>query len=100
MVLERTNGMVEIQVFPAQQLGNEQDMVESLPLGTMDIGIIVGGPYGYIQPEFELLSLVYLFEEPANAYKAMHSEVGEELADLMRLRKRANCIMLDASPPM
>lgn len=81
IVKERSNGTLEIQVFPQSQLGNEKDMLEGLTLGTLDMGALVGGPYGYLQPEYEVLSLVYLFNSIEQAEKALNSDVCKELAD-------------------
>src|SRR3982074_785557 len=36
-IKKRTNGKYEIQVFPASQLGNENQINEGLGLGTVDI---------------------------------------------------------------
>ena len=36
-IKKRTNGRYEIQVFPASQLGNENQINEALGLGTVDM---------------------------------------------------------------
>lgn len=87
LVKERTGGTVEVQVFPAQQLGNEKDMLEGLTLGTVDMGAIVAGPYGYLQPEFEVMSLVYLFSGADGAEKVLTGSIGQELSDKLLKNK-------------
>ena len=39
----RTNGRVEVQIFPNNQLGNEKEMIEGLLLGTLDITVPSNG---------------------------------------------------------
>lgn len=87
IVSQRTNGKIEIQVFPAQQLGNEKDLLEGLNLGLVDMGAIVVGPYGYLQPEYEIFSLVYMFEGPEEQEEILMGDVGQELSNSLLTNK-------------
>ncbi|MFA5473855.1 MAG: TRAP transporter substrate-binding protein DctP, partial [Aminobacteriaceae bacterium] len=37
LVKEKTDGAVEIQIFPSSQLGNQRDLIEGLTFGTVDM---------------------------------------------------------------
>jgi len=37
LVAERSKGDIEVQLFPASQLGSERDMVEGLQLGSLEM---------------------------------------------------------------
>ena len=39
-VEELTNGKIKVEVFPSSQIGNEIDMIESMQMGTIDMGVI------------------------------------------------------------
>jgi len=39
LVKEKTNGEVEIQVFPSSQLGDQRDLIEGLIFGTLDFSL-------------------------------------------------------------
>ena len=39
-IKKRTDGRYEIEVFPASQLGNQAEMLESITLGTADLGYV------------------------------------------------------------
>jgi len=45
------------------------------------MGAIVAGPYGYLEPEFEVMSLVYLFNDPDHAEKVLTGEIGKLLSE-------------------
>jgi tripartite ATP-independent transporter DctP family solute receptor len=62
MVKERTNGAVIIEVYPAEQLGNERALLEKTNLGTIDWTLI--GPSGAerFTPEFGMFENAYTFQ--------------------------------------
>ena len=78
LVKERTNGEVEIQVFPSSQLGNQRDLVEGLTLGTVDITLTGTAVLGNFIPEVSVFDLPFLFRNVDHAYKALDT-VGMEL---------------------
>lgn len=92
IVNERTNGAIEVQVF-SQVLGGEKDMTENLPMGTIDLIIVVGGNFAYYLDEFNFTSLAYLFNGKESAEKAYNSEVVDELCE--RLIKEKNVRVLN-----
>lgn len=62
MVLERTGGAVIIEIYPAEQLGNERALLENTNLGTIDWALI--GPSGAesFTPEFGMFENAYTFQ--------------------------------------
>ena len=42
---EKTNGQVELRIFPSGTLGNDPEMVEGVLMGTLDL-VPTGGSYG------------------------------------------------------
>lgn len=80
LVEERTNGKVKVDVY-SQVLGSEKELTESLPLGTVDMMIVVGGNFSYYYPEFNFTSLAYMFSDRESAEKAYNGEAVKELCD-------------------
>ncbi len=62
---ERTNGRVQVQVFPAAQLGSEVVMVEGLRMGSIDIANAHVANLATVVPELALFSVSYLFKDEA-----------------------------------
>ena len=81
LVKEKSNGELDVQIFPAAQLGSERDFVEGLQLGTLEMTLTSTGPMGNFVPEIKLFNLPYLFANRAEAYKVLDGPIGTEIAD-------------------
>ena len=80
-VKERTQGAIEIQVYPNNQLGNDVSMVAGVRGGTIDIGA-TGTPFlSGIVPRLNALDTPYIFENPKHVEKVMDGQVGRSLLD-------------------
>ena len=80
-VKERTQGGVEIQIFPNNQLGNDVSMVSGVRGGTVDIGA-TGTPFlSGIVPRLNALDTPYIFENPQHVAKVMDGAIGKSLLD-------------------
>ena len=81
---EKTEGRLQINVFPHSQLGNQSVQIEALTMGTQDF--FVGGmePFASIAPELNALNIFYLFESDEHLQAFFSSDyyqtVEEELA--------------------
>lgn len=60
---ERTNGRVQVQVFPSAQLGSEVVMLEGLRMGSIDIVVAHVANAATVVPELALFSVSYLFKD-------------------------------------
>ncbi len=93
LVKERTNGEVIIEVYPAEQLGNERALLEGTNLGTIDWTLI--GPSGAerLTPEFGIFENAYTFQSTGHIERAaMNREFIEHLSGI--LEKKSNLKML------
>ena len=86
IVHEKSNGRVEIQIFPAMQLGSEKAMIEGLLLGTIDIVVTANGSATNFVPQLGILDLPFLFRDREHLYKVMDGAVGQELEQSMKER--------------
>lgn len=91
LVSERTDGKVNIKIYPSNQLGGVRELVEGAMAGTQDMVITTGGVLSNWAPNMGMLSLPYLFDDYDQVYEVLHSEIGEQLkAEL----KEENAIVL------
>lgn len=79
LVKQRTNGRIEVEVFPNRQLGEERAMVEGLQLGTVDLTIVSTGPVSGFAPEVGVVDLPFLFKSSEHAYKVLDGEIGQSI---------------------
>lgn len=78
-VAEKSKGEIEIQLFPAGQLGTQREMNEGVILGTLDMSMTTTAVLGNFVPEFGVFDLPFIFRSPEHAYKALDAIGKEEL---------------------
>lgn len=66
LTAERTNGRVEIKVYPAAQLGSELELAQGLRLGTIDFSTSSVGNVTPLLPKVGLLGAPYIVENDAH----------------------------------
>lgn len=79
----KTSGGIDVQVFPAGQLGNATEVLESMQLGTVQMGIVHDGAIPTVYKPFQVLALPYLFDDQKMAWDVMDGEFGQAMADDM-----------------
>ncbi|MXP64244.1 TRAP transporter substrate-binding protein [Roseomonas sp. M0104] len=79
-VAQRTNGALEVRVFPNEQLGKETDLIKGIQLGTVDF-TITGESLQNWAPSAALLAVPYAVKDIAQLDKVVQGKVGEAIAD-------------------
>jgi TRAP-type transport system periplasmic protein len=88
LVKERTSGRIEVQHFPASQLGNYKDMVEQCRIGSIQGATTNAGGLGLYLPEFSVLVCPFLFRDDEHYAKVVKGDIGKELSE--KLAQTAN----------
>lgn len=70
-VLERTNGAVEIVVYPANTLGSPDEVLEQNILGTIDMSLPTQGHLSKYSQKFATVMLPFVFESYEHVYKVL-----------------------------
>lgn len=81
LVSERTNGHIQIEVYPNSTLGNERDMIEAVQLGMLDITIPNHAPMTNFTDAFNVFDLPFLFASREEAYAVCDSEFAQDILD-------------------
>ena len=81
LVNERTNGAYKIEIYPNGVLGGESDMLDSMSMDMLDLGIITSGPFVNFCKEMGVLDMPFLFASNEEAYRILDGEIGQELLD-------------------
>lgn len=78
--LERlSNGKFKVQQLPSYQGGNERAIIESVQLGSLQLGAVASAALGNFVPEVEVLDLPFLFRDTAHARAVHDGPQGREL---------------------
>ena len=92
IVSERTNGELQIEVFPANQLGGNREMVEQTSLGALDMSLAGLGVLGYLSDGYNLMQVPFLFRSQEHAHAVVEGEIGQEIAE--ELREQTGILLL------
>lgn len=79
LVKQKSNGDIEIKVFPSSSLGTQKELIEGLIYGTVDMTLTGTAELGTFQPQMAIFDMPFLFKDRAHAFKALDT-VGMELA--------------------
>ena len=78
LVKKKSNGTIEIKVFPSSQLGAQKELIEGLIYGTVDMTLTGTAELGTFQPQMAIFDMPFLFKDRAHAYRVLDS-LGMEL---------------------
>ncbi|MDY7109572.1 MAG: TRAP transporter substrate-binding protein [Planctomycetota bacterium] len=72
---------MRIEIYPAEQLGSERELLQLLQLGTLGIAKVSCAVMESHAAEYEVLSLPYVFRDDEHAWAVLHGEIGREILD-------------------
>jgi tripartite ATP-independent transporter DctP family solute receptor len=75
-VKKKSNGEIEIKIFPSDQLGNQRQLVEGAQLGTVDLVLTSDSQLSSFIDVYGVLNLPFLFRNIDHVAKAMDGAVG------------------------
>ncbi|MBW5800484.1 TRAP transporter substrate-binding protein [Halomonas elongata] len=86
-----SDGQIEVQLFPNEQLGAEMDVINSIQLGTADM-TITGESLQNWAPKAAMMAVPYAFRDSAHLKKAVEGEIGDQIE--AQITERANLVPL------
>lgn len=72
-VEERSEGRIQINVFPNAQLGDETEMLEQLQAGILDLVKVASPGMANYHDGYHVFGMPFLFEDEEHFYRAMNS---------------------------
>lgn len=80
LVKEKSNGTVEVEVYPSSTLGNDRDLIEGMQMGSVDFALVAGVLSNFYEP-YGILELPYLFRDQEHLENVLYGEVGDKLRE-------------------
>jgi C4-dicarboxylate-binding protein DctP len=74
-----TNGALDIQIFPASQLGGQREFTEGVSMGTIEMCIIANGALESFEPRWAVYSIPFLFNNADHVYKFYDSPLNQQI---------------------
>jgi tripartite ATP-independent transporter DctP family solute receptor len=78
-VAEKSNGEMQIRIYPNQQLGTERELVELLQIGSLGMTKVSSATMESFAPRMQVLSMPYLFKDDDHRDKVLKGEIGKQL---------------------
>ncbi|HYG84937.1 MAG TPA: TRAP transporter substrate-binding protein [Azospirillum sp.] len=97
-VAKRTNGEVEVRVFPNEQLGKETDLIKGIQLGTVDF-TITGESLQNWAPSAALLAVPYAIRDLEHLDKVVGGPVGQKIAENVEQKTQLRTLAYFARGP-
>lgn len=76
---EKSNGTLQISVYPSQQLGTERECLELLQIGSLAMTKVSSSVIEGFVPIFKVFSLPYIFRSEEHKFNVFEGEVGKDL---------------------
>jgi TRAP-type transport system periplasmic protein len=83
-VESKTNGEVQVEIYPASQLGDADAVLEGLKLGSIQMGVVHDGPVSSVYPPAGVYNMPFVFKNQGEAWAVYDSEFTKELAEDMK----------------
>ncbi len=81
MLEKESGGKLKMTIYPSGQLGAERECLELLQIGSLDITKVSAAVMENFAPNYQVLSLPYIFRDRDHAYTVLDGDVGQELLD-------------------
>ncbi len=78
IVEKESDGRIDVQIFPNEQLGNEMEVINSIQLGTADM-TITGESLQNWAPKAAMMAVPYAFRDSEQLRKAVEGDIGKEI---------------------
>jgi len=81
-VKTQSNGTINIEIVPNGTLGSETDCLNSITMGALDMAKVSASVLGNFEPEWNVVSVPYVFNDKDHFYKVMDGEIAQDLYGL------------------
>lgn len=78
IVEERSNGRIQVEIYPSGQLGNEPEMIEAVKMGS--IQGVRAGRFDDVATELLVYTMPFLFDNVESFQKAARGDIGQKIS--------------------
>ncbi|MBY7144477.1 TRAP transporter substrate-binding protein [Virgibacillus sp. NKC19-3] len=82
LVEEKTNGSVQVDIYPSSTLGSDRDLIEGMQIGSVDFALAAGVMSNFHQP-YAILEAPYMFQDLEHLEDFLYGESGKNLQQEM-----------------
>ena len=79
LIEQRSGNQIKVKVFHSASLGNETEILQQIQMGTIEMGVITGGPFDTFDPIVRVINYPFLFKDNAQADAVLDGPLGQEI---------------------
>ncbi|MDQ2693868.1 MAG: TRAP transporter substrate-binding protein [Pseudomonadota bacterium] len=83
---EKTNGEVEVKIFPNGTLGGERETLEQVQNGVLEMTKASASPLETFAPEYKVFNLPFVFRDKEHFFKVLDGPIGQSILEASRNR--------------
>ena len=80
-VAEKSDGQLQIDIYPSEQLGKERELVELLQIGSIAITKVSSGVLENFSPSIRALGMPYVFRSRQHQFNVLDGPIGQKLLE-------------------
>ncbi|WP_235961889.1 TRAP transporter substrate-binding protein [Falsiroseomonas selenitidurans] len=80
LVMQRTNNRIRMRTYHSAQLGQQDEAIQQMRLGSIDFGNFNLSPFNNLAPSTNVVTLPFLFRNVAHSHAAIDGIAGAEIA--------------------
>lgn len=80
LVMQRTNNRIRMRTYHSAQLGQQDEAIQQMRLGSIDFANFNLSPFNNLAPSTNVVTLPFLFRDVAHSHRAIDGIAGEEIA--------------------
>ncbi|HEV7265896.1 MAG TPA: TRAP transporter substrate-binding protein [Falsiroseomonas sp.] len=80
LVAQRTNNRIRMRTYHSAQLGQQDEAIQQMRLGSIDFANFNLSPFNNLAPSTQVVTLPFLFRDVAHMQRAIDGIAGEEIA--------------------
>ncbi|MFS4466858.1 TRAP transporter substrate-binding protein [Maribacter sp. 2210JD10-5] len=78
---KKSEGKLQIKIFPDGQLGTEREVLELLQIGSIAMTKVSAASMSNFAPEYQVTNIPYLFRDRAHLFRVLEGDVGKKLLE-------------------
>ncbi|MFH1155497.1 MAG: TRAP transporter substrate-binding protein [Pseudomonadota bacterium] len=79
LVEARSKGDIQVKIFHSASLGNETEILQQIQMGTIQMGVITGGPFDTFDPIVRVINYPFMFKDNDQADAVLDGPLGAEI---------------------
>ncbi len=79
VVEKKSGGEISVRIFHSSALGNETEILQQIQMGTVQMGVITGGPFDTFDPIVRVINYPFMFKNYEQVDKILDGPLGQEI---------------------